>query len=155
MTVLRKADAATVQDLLKRLPALSWSRRVEDFPSAAAQLDWRITRDLAGAGAMADTDLKLGGNEAMVVYGRENVEQIAVRVTEKVNPDSPEGQEFIQDAFVDVVAAVSAVFGEPSRRVPGYYPRVHWRDDRHSFSVTGGGSSVLLTLMYDRPAGRQ
>jgi hypothetical protein len=155
MTTLRRADAATVRELLTRLPALTWSWRVEEFPNAAAQLHWKITRDMAGAGAMVDTDLDLGGDEAMVVYGKETVDQIAVRVTEKVNPDSPEGQEFIQDAFADIVATVSAICGEPSRRVPGYYPRVHWQDSRHSVAVTGGGSSVLLSLMYHPPAGRR
>jgi hypothetical protein len=154
MTALRRADSSTVRELLTQIPALTWSWRIEEFPNAAAQLRWKITRNMAGSGAVVTTDLDLGGDEAMVLYGTDTVDQIAVRVTEKVNPESPEGQEFIQDAFADIVAAVSAICGEPSRRVPGYYPRVHWQSSRHSVSVTGGGSSVLLSLLYHPSTGR-
>ncbi len=146
MTRWRTLDQQTVRDLLTRLRGLDWGWTAAEVPDVARRLGWTIIADLPGAGAAADAGLGLGGQEATFVYRGDDVDRLKIDATGNTGAETPQAQAFVHDAFADLVATATDLYGPPDRTVHDGYPRALWQDDRTTLTITGGGVAVLVTL---------
>ena len=145
MTTWRALDAPALRDLVTRLRTLPWQWRASDVPAVAESLGWQVTYRSPEGGALASTG-EFGGREVTVVGRAGAVQTVSVRVSDSAGQRTPEGRAFLQDAFVDSVAALTELLGTPTKRRLGDQPTVRWRDDDQTVSVIGFGNSILVAI---------
>lgn len=146
MVKLRTTRPEALEQILFQMREVPWEWRVDQLPTVAEKLGWRITKEMALAGAIVDTGMRLGGDEALFVYDKDSIDRVTIRLTEKAKSGTTEGRHFLQDAFADLVVWTTRLKGEPVRRIHGVNPRVRWRDDRFTVSIGNSGTSVTLTI---------
>jgi Family of unknown function (DUF6301) len=141
-------DTAAGRGLLARLRSLHWGWTAAETPDLLRRFGWTSVASLEGAGVIADGGLGLTGREVRVVFDGDEVDSIVVRVTDlRGDEQSPQRRAFAQDVFVSLVNTAVEMFGEPTRRVQDEDPRVDWRDERTTLSVTRLEGTVTVTLM--------
>jgi hypothetical protein len=141
-------DTVAGRGLLARLRSLDWGWTAAEAPDLLRRFGWTSVASLEGAGVIADGGFGLTGREVRVVFDGDEVDSIVVRVTDLRGDDkSPERRAFAQDVFVSLVNTAVEMFGEPTRRLQDEDPRVDWRDERTTLSVTRIEGTVTVTLM--------
>jgi len=61
----------------------------------------------------ADAGLGLGGQEATFVYRGDDVDRLKIDATGNTGTETPEAQAFVHDAFADLVATATDLYGPP------------------------------------------
>jgi hypothetical protein len=79
------------------------------------------------------------------VYNDGKVASIELQVTEFA-ADDPEGRDAVRDAFSNMVAALSSIFGEPSARKPGSSPEVRWTGPVNTLRLIDLAITVQMEL---------
>jgi hypothetical protein len=88
------------------------------------------------------------GDEANIAYDDDGVvDSIIVKVTDNTRTETPQARTFLQDVFARLVATATGLFGPPTNRVPDEYPRVDWRDEKVTLSITRLSVVVTVTIM--------
>jgi hypothetical protein len=141
-------DTTSGRGLLARLRSLDWGWTAAETPDLLRRFGWTSVANVEKAGVVADAGLGLTGREVRVVFDDDEVDSIVVRVTDARGDDeSPQRRAFAQDVFVSLVGTAAEMFGEPTRRIQDETPRVDWRDERTTLSVTRFDDTVTVTLM--------
>src|SRR5512142_1753830 len=152
MTSWNTIESRTARDLFVRLRTLDWSWRVAEVSEVVSQLGWTVALEDPGRGAIVDTGLGLGGEEAIFGYDGDRVDNVNVTVTEIVPGETAEARAFLHDAFATLVAVARDAFGPPTRTELDDLPAAVWIDDRTALSVIRGDGTVFIVL---RTAERQ
>jgi hypothetical protein len=147
----RAIDAPAATQLLTRLRALSGPWAKEDAPALLERLGFAVTsKDENGVTASLRPPLE--GDEAEALFHEDGIDQIEVAVTEHTGPPSPASRLFLNNVFAELVELGTDLFGPPTRRLPGEYPHVEWRDEVRTLFVRRLSVTVTVTVM---PTGRR
>jgi Family of unknown function (DUF6301) len=137
-------DPAAVADLLTTLRQHRWNWSTTELPQLTDRLGWTITVTLEGKGAFADTPSPLGGRDVQFTFTDDHVDEITVRVTDRVLPKTGPSQEFMQDTFAALVKAGTDALGEPTGRILGDNPQVRWCGDDTTIALMNTGVAVSV-----------
>ncbi len=137
-------DPAAVADLLTTLRQYRWNWSTTELPQLTDRLGWTITVTAEGKGAFADTPSRPGARDVQFTFTDDHVDEITVRVTDRVLPKTRQSQEFMQDTFAAAVKAGTDVLGEPTGRILGDNPQVRWRGDHTTISLMNTGVAVSV-----------
>lgn len=140
----RVIEPATLDALLVTLRDTRWSWTADEVPDLANRLGWSLVEMIEGKGAVADASWGVNDNQVMLSFTGDQVNDVSMRVTDTALPESAQSQAFTQDAFADVTAAATRLFGPPTHRLKGDQPEVRWRGDDTTISITNTGPAVTI-----------
>jgi hypothetical protein len=137
-----------IAELAGRLAELHWSWSVSQLDRVVGELGWTVAAAPQGQShsAVLRTGLPVDGLADLVLTG-DGTGEVVVRVSDPVEPDTPQGLAFSRDAFAQMVRAVTTAIGEPADRHPGEAPEVRWPASSGVLRVTQGELYVELALM--------
>jgi hypothetical protein len=144
----RVLSTEQIAELAGRLAGLRWSWSVDELDRVVEELGWTVAAAPQGPShsAVLRTGLPIDGL-ADLVLGRDGAGELVVRLSEPVEPDSPQAPADNRDAFALSARAVTTVAGEPVDRRPGETPEVRWQASSGVLRVTQGVLYVELALM--------
>ncbi|MEU2546946.1 DUF6301 family protein [Streptomyces roseolus] len=130
-------------DLATRLRALEGARPMDTLPELAEELGWKVLRTHPDR---ARLDSGYGPTSCRVFAEQGLIVDITTWVTKGV-PDDAEGRAWAQGVFVRMDAALSAAFGEPSRRNSDGVASLRWAGEANTLILRHVVGSLQLTLM--------
>ncbi|GAA2101617.1 DUF6301 family protein [Actinomadura alba] len=133
MTDRRVLSEQEVADLVTGLGSLEWSWEPDEVDGVAERFGWKVE---SRRGRSVRLDVGFGVASGFFYLSRAGkVDRISVAACRSASAESAEGRAYVQDAFADVVAAVTRALGEPTERVPGESAEVRWRGDEATVGV--------------------
>ncbi|MBT2210796.1 DUF6301 family protein [Actinomadura sp. NEAU-AAG7] len=142
MSVPTRLDDGQIVDLARQLLGLRWSWRGTEVGGLVRDFGWTV--EIADEGGV-EFDIGLG-----VATADADIDETG-RVSGFVIPisgygdKSPESRAWLQDLFAHASRVLVEALGEPTKRSPGRYPEVRWRDDRATLAVTRNSMVVEVT----------
>lgn len=137
--VIRTADAeqlfATVRDA-----DFGWT--VTGLPGLLAPLGWKITTELPGDGAIAQTPWGIPEADAQLLYEGGTVESFTIRLTSRAG-DDPADRLGVVDAFAGLTELATRLLGAPTATFQGRVPRTQWRGATATMTLHNTGERVL------------
>ncbi|WP_432835367.1 DUF6301 family protein [Dactylosporangium sp. CA-092794] len=113
-----------------------------------ADLGWKPLESSATTVLLADPGLGLGrGRAALNLTDDGTVRSIATPICDVLpRPITPEGREFVQDAFALGGRALAEEFGPAEDTEPGDEPSLAWRRGESTLALSRGRNVVSLHL---------
>jgi hypothetical protein len=132
---LRVIDNATARQLMSTLSRRRWSWAPEHLRGFVEGLGWTMDYEDPEGGAKATALFGVKSGNVRIAVDDGEVKSFTIRVTDSQAKKTPESLQFMHDAFTNLVALGTELFGEPTHRITGQNPEVQWRFDESSLTV--------------------
>jgi hypothetical protein len=127
-----------------------WSWQPSEVEDLCRRLGWTLLEVIDGRGAVAEADLKVPGEQILMLFRDGHVDDITIQVTENVRESRTDSDPFISDTFADAVDEGVAVFGEPTDRQHAGPPTVRWRLADSTVLIKNLENAVTVTWASNR-----
>ena len=138
MTEWNVVPEPTLRELAEQLTTLTWPLDASTAAALAEARGWSLMYSNEDAIRWTSS---LPVNKAMASATVHDgiVSRLRVTVSDSLPEETRESTGFLRDVFVDQVAMLTEMFGEPTERQPGRFSSVRW--------VLANGSSLEATMV--------
>lgn len=120
------ASGEQITSLLTRFAALAWPIPEAEVPALVKTLGWSVSSDNGSGIVLADSALPINRSDAELTCVRGELNSVSFAVTDVVVQQTLWRDEFLRDAFADIVASATQELGSASKRRHKPSPQVLW-----------------------------
>jgi hypothetical protein len=139
MAEANATSAEQIAALLSRFAAVTWPVPEAEVSALVNTLGWSVTSDSGKGIVLADSALPINRSDAELTCVRGELNSVSFAVTDVVLEQTPWREEFLRDAFADVVDGATQALGAPAKRLRKPNPQVRWE--------LANGGRVTITML--------